>query len=304
VTDVVLVPTYCRPDYLTVCLEHLSLAENHGGKYVFVQHDHRETDPPEVLVEAGLSQEVATSFGSKFRAVFFSLAPSHRYVGNSFNCLELYKLASSVSDARYVYLVEDDVIVTKDFFKWHEAVQGRGDYFASVGWRCSRNPDFKGSEDPTAYVESARDYASIGVCWQRDKLAPLLEHAKPEYYSNLGGYVRATFPNSVIPTCEWTEQDGIVTRLLHERDDRLVAWPELPRCAHIGIQGYHRRNGHRFVGSLAQRTEALRGAIDNSTLANMSQDNYKDVTGLSDIPLWSVQDLHVTQRFGHEAGKI
>ena len=303
-TDVVLVPTYCRPDYLTICLEHLSQAEGHGSKYVFVQHDHRETDPPEVLVEAGLSQEVAQSFGPKFRAVFFSLVPAHRYIGNSYNCLELYKLAFGVSDARYVYLVEDDVIVTPDFFKWHEAVQGRGDYFASVGWRCSRNPDFKESGDPTAYMESARDYASIGVCWRRGNLTPLLEHAKPEYYGNLGGYVRVTFPNSVIPTSEWTEQDGIVTRLLHETEDRWVAWPELPRCAHIGIQGYHRRNGHRFVGSLVQRTDALRGAINSSTLSKLSQDNYRDVTDLNYVPPWSVRDMHVTQRFGHEAGKI
>lgn len=302
--DIVLIPTFARPEYLQLCLEHLVAADGGKDKVVHISHDRHTTDPSSILNEIKLTEQVVAAFQGKFRELYLQVRPPHPYIGNPCNFLELYKNSYDVA-SRYVYLVEDDVLVAPDFFKWHEAVQARGDYFVTVGWHCIRNPLVKPSTDPTAYIESTRDFSSIGICWKPDKLSALVKHATPEYYRQMAGYLGRTFPGSPIPAGQWTEQAGVVTRLLHETKNRWVAWPALARVAHVGISGYHRPGGHRFDGSLEQRVSDLRTAVrDGKVLNSLSKDPFDDVGALSHIPEWSEADLHVVQRFEYQHGKI
>jgi hypothetical protein len=304
-SDIVLIPTFQRPEYLQLCLEHLLAAEGGKEKEVYISYDRHTNDTAPVLRDMDYSQQIAESFKEKFAKMTFVARQPHPYVGNPCNFLETYKHAYFNSGARYVYLVEDDVLVAKDFFKWHEAVQARGDYFITVGWHCIRNKEVLPSQDPTAYIESTRDFSSIGICWKREKLLAMVKHANPNYYRAMRNYLAAAFVGSPINPGLWTEQAGVVTRLLHEAKNRWVAWPALSRVAHVGISGYHRPGGHRFDGSLAERIAGLRAAVtDTKILNSLSKDPFDDVGALSHIPEWNVGDLHVTQRFEYEHGKI
>ncbi len=299
--DIVLIPCYARPDYLWVCLEHIerSLRSNYRPALPLevwvIQDRHEKPITPYLEAERLETPKVVAAFADKMNIRFTERQP-HPYWGNPLNFLEAYKEAYA-TDARYVYLIEDDVLVAPDFFRWHECVQARGDYFVTVGWRCIRNKSVLPSNDPTAYIETTVDYSSIGVCWRRENLAAIVRHARPEYYKDLTGYTHQNFPNNPIPRNQWTEQAGLIMReLLQNKDSRTVAWPSLPRCAHVGAYGYHRPQGQRFPGSLKERVVALRQAfLDAGKLARMVHDPFKDIEPLPVVPDWKPEDLRVVQ---------
>lgn len=276
--DLILVPTFKRTEYLELCLERLAAVKPSYAE-VWVCHDNRPRMP---------FPREAFTLAERFGAQLCMLAP-HWNLGNVTNFLESYKHAYD-SPARYVYLVEDDVLVGNDFFKWHEAVQARGDYFCSVGWHDIRNPAFMPVEDPHALVESAVDFSSIGVCWKRENLAAVVAHAKTAYYSSLTGYMRKTFPDSPIPPHQWTEQAGLIMRvLLAGKGKRVVCWPSVPRCAHIGVHGYHRVNGPQLtVGELR---EALRTGEFAKYVTRPDVN-----TRVNETP-WTPDALYVSQKF-------
>jgi len=178
--DLVLIPSFFRPEYLFLCLEHILKAAGGSEKEIWVSQDRKIEEPGD------LSQDI----GNVFRVVsHFSHSCCVRYIerkrnpfnANVYNVLELYKEAYVTPGVRFVYLIEDDVLIAPDFFVWHEAVNERGDYFCSVGWHCSRNPGVTLSDHAADYIESALDFSSIGVCWRRANLAPVIKHARAEY---------------------------------------------------------------------------------------------------------------------------
>lgn len=299
--DVVLVPTWNRPEYLAVCLAHVIAAAGDREIEVLVQHDQHIGYPN---LNLDLTMQVVQAFSSPRSPrpfnISFHLNEKHRTSGNSHNLFSLYRQALSMTDVRYIYLIEDDVIVGTDFFRWHESVRdGQGGLFASVGWKCLRNSEVVFTDDPTAVILSAHDYASIGVCWTPDRLQTFVAHDVLEYHANPSKYLAKAFPGSPIPAWQWTEQDGIITRMLAERKGRYVAWPVVPRCAHVGISGYHRQAGFRFEGTLNERVMALTAAIsDSNRLKALSKDPFDDVFALPAILPYNPWDLEVVHRFG------
>lgn len=302
--DIVLIPTFYRPEYLWLCLEAIHKAEGGSEKEIWIAQDRHLSDGNTYAAEAAENAEIRAHFYNRFAGFHWTERPYHSYVGNPFNFLELYKEAYH-TDARYVYLVEDDVLVEQDFFKWHETVNQDGDYWCSVGWHCVRNEEVKKSEDPTAYIETSRDYSSIGVCWPRQSLEPVVKHATSAYYQNMGIYLRANFPKNPIPWGQWTEQAGLIMRLLLEGNgSRVVAWPALTRCYHIGIQGYHRRNGYKFKGTLPEKIAQLREVLAvPGKIMTLKMDNYGgDIENpRGSTPAWD--RLEVVQKFKWE-GKL
>ncbi len=304
--DLVLIPTFARPEYLALQLEYMAAADGAKEKHVCIFHDRHVNDSTHVAKEIVETERVAEAhrLGASFASLQFAVRQPHPYIGNPLNFLEAYKYAFQQPDVRYVYLIEDDVVINRDFFRWHEAVQARGDFFCTVGWHCIRNAEATVNDDPTGYIESTRDFSSIGVCWRREKLAPFVKHATPQYYSAHRPYLTGAFPGSPINPGQWTEQAGIVTRLLHETRDRWVAWPTRRRVSHIGVSGYHRPNGHRFAGLLEDRIKQLRTAISTDTIVGMNKDFGGDIEPLLAALPWKEEELHTVQRFDYTPGKI
>ena len=177
--DIVLIPAYFRPEYLSLCLEYLSKAEGaRDDKQYWICQDFRHADEHRYGVQLRWTKEVIEK--SPLPVRYIERRP-HEYPGNSYNTLEAYKEAHA-TNARFVYLVEDDCLVTEDYFRWHEAIQEKENaILCSVGYRCIRNGEArKDITDPGAYFVSSRDFASVGVCWKRERLGPVVAHARPE----------------------------------------------------------------------------------------------------------------------------
>lgn len=280
--DLVLIPTYNRPDYLRLCLEYLSRAEGIQTKEVHISVDRGKSLIREIY-------EVVNDFRNQLN-ITVSFREPHDYHGNSFNTLEAYKEAYT-SNAKFVYLVEDDVLVQPDFFKWHEAVQAEDDFMCSIAYRCSRNPACSRihEHDPEAYFVSARDYASIGVCWRREKLAEVVKHACTEYYQNMNDYILKNFPNNRFYEC-FTEQDGLIMRIMGETHG-LTAWPYMPRAYHIGFAGYHRLRSPRLSYN------EIKEVIHDSEKVRQTDRDFHDIEAVPTtlIPEW--KKLYQVQRF-------
>ena len=257
--DIVLITSFDRPQCLRLCREYLDKA-GVQDKAVWICHDDRK----------------------------------HGYHGNTYNTMEAYKRAYE-TDARYVYLVEDDVLVMPDFFQWHEALQEQGDFMCTLAYRCHRNPHVRQDViDPTAYLTSREDYASIGVCWKRENLAPVVAHASARYYGCMDSYMLQRFPHHPFGG-DFSEQDGLIMRVLKETQG-VTAWSYLPRAFHIGLWGYNRPNGRQLS------LQELRNTIHDAAAIRKANTYHQDLKDIEPVPTsptlaWDKKDLHRIQEF-------
>ena len=267
--DFVVVPCWHRPEMLWYCLRNLARtpeAKMHKVR-VLVSIDRRQGEMSNPEIERVIREYDATL------NPLVRYNPPHRYVGNSSNVLLAYKQAYEAKP-EFIFLVEEDIIVGEDFFRWHHAVQKQGDWMCSIAVKNRRQPH-QLSADPAAYLTSKSDYQSWGVCWRREKLAPVLEHCRPEYFRDLGGYLARRFPGSRMSK-EFTEQDGMIQRVLAEQNGT-TAWPYLPRAFHCGFYGYNRSQQHAVRGSLKQRIERLGYYLDEAPEKMAALSQFPDV---------------------------
>lgn len=203
------------------CLEHISACD-HPPITVFADWHVDKPAPPIAEIT-----EVCNRF-----SVAVEVREPHSYIGNSFNVLTAYKESA---DFDLVYIIEDDVMITPDFFDWHREQQEQKP-FCSVGCRNTRSGKLK----------SYDDYASLGVCLSRESIAEISKHACHEYFSDMSGYCTRFGPSK-----EFTEQDGLILRIMASVGG-FSLWPEEPKAIHVGYYGYH-RPANRPHGSLGQR---------------------------------------------------
>jgi hypothetical protein len=277
--DICLVPTFRRPEYLWLCLEQLERCEGVQDLQVVVAIDEHLGRPADPAV-----REVARRFAGNLD-VTCRTCPAHRFEGNSFNVLRNYVHARAAG-ARFVFLVEDDIMVLPDFFRWHYAVQAREPgIFASVASPNKHVPDWPRRGDPEGYFTSAA-YASHGVCLSAESIHLLQEHVQPAYFAHMGRYLTKRFPHSRLGG-RFTEQDGLIDRILEERQLR-NAWPCASRAFHTGFWGYHRQEKTRLPGSLERRVEAMRHLIGDTAALNARSTCYVDLDGMTaPLPAWT-----------------
>lgn len=288
--DVVIVPTYNRPELLYLCLDALSQCPEAEGKIIRVVHD----DHAGIAARSELAHYVVNQFRSRLN-IEISFREAHQYPGNSYNVLRAYQQAFFGGFDR-VYLVEDDVLVCSDFFRWHDAVHAQTELLCSVGWHCIRRGDVTQTDDPRSYMLSKADYASVGVCWQADKLKYVVEHCIHAYYENTSAYLAQAFPGNRFGNC-FTEQDGLIMRLL-DKVRLPVAWPHRRRCNHVGWYGYHRVDGRR-PGAAGNSASGLFSAVEDVRETIKNGSSSPDVTGDVDhiLPAVEWDTLEVTQTF-------
>jgi hypothetical protein len=295
--DIIIIPTYMRPEYLNLCLSFLAGAEfTDTPKEFWICQDMRPDDQFRHKIMLEWTAEVLSTWRGRLPLKLIKANP-HTYAGNSFNLMEAYKRAYQAEGVRYVYLVEDDVLVMPDFFRWHEAIQEKEpDAMCSIAYRCSRNHEARTDvTDPGAYFTTARDYASIGVCWKWKNLEPLLEHARPEYYANQEEYIRKTFPGNRF-SGDFCEQDGLIMRCLWNVRGFTV-WPYTPRAYHVGFVGYHRPNGFRPNGFLEAKASWLRSAVHNAEEIKRADKDFGDIEPVPTEPVALWNDLRKLQHF-------
>ena len=248
--DVVLVPCWRRPEFLWHCLDNLTRAEGAAGVHVVFSLD------------SGASPENLQVIGA-----FADRLPSHevrpaqpcpyRRTKQSANLLLAYLAAAGMTDG-HVFLVEEDIMVARDFLRWHRAVHASvPELFCSI---AVRNPNriARVPDDPGAYYLSSGDYASHAVCFDARVLRTLVRpHVNPRYFARPKRYVRRHFPHSAVGL-GFVEQDGLLRRI-QEVSGRPIAYACVPRAFDAGFYGYNRPGG--LTGSLPERIEGLAATI-------------------------------------------
>jgi hypothetical protein len=242
--DVLIIPCWRRPEFLWHCLDNLRRAEGIGDLHVLFRPD-RGHDARNL--------EVIEEFGPQLGSYEIDIPPHcpYRRGKQSANVLAAYLRAATLT-RRYVFMVEEDVMVARDFLRWHYAVQAaQPQLFCSIAAR-NTNRAVPEAADPEAYYVTTLDYCSLGVCFERSvivrRIAP---HVRREYFEDPGAYCQQHWSASKVGAA-YVEHDGLIRRIQEEQGARRpIAYPYRPRAFHAGFFGYQRHSA--INGALSQR---------------------------------------------------
>ncbi len=252
--DIVLVPCWRRPEMLWHCIDNLCKADGVQSMHVVFRPDSGyDADNIAVIHE----------FAGRLPSYEIQPTPQcpYRRAKLSANILLGYMQAAALT-RRYVYLIEDDIMVGRDFFRWHAAVHSqRESLFCSIAVRnhnrCVQTPD-----DPDGYYLTSGDYCSWGVCFDRTVITGLIApHVNLDYLSHPKRYLRRHFADSRV-SLGYVEQASLVRRI-QEICARPIAYPATPRAFHAGFYGRNRPGG--IPGALDERVRRLDTMIYDAT---------------------------------------
>lgn len=248
--DIVILPTYDRPEMLWLCLEYLSKCPDTRWTQIRIYVDaHIGEKPPRDEIEEVLEKFPRLSIQIGFRH-------PHQYPGNSYNLMMAYKDAYH-SEAERVYLVEDDVLIHPEFFRWHRMMHTGQMLGCSI---AVQNPGHGA-------------YASLGVCFKREMLHLILPHCRPAYFQNMRNYCKAVFAPSKFDC----EQDGLWARVLAGHP---VVWAPYPFAQHVGWYGYHRKKSIRPQGTLDERYAQVLETLTTPAILHQQMRDFGDIVPL------------------------
>jgi len=256
--NVVIIPCYDRPEFLAITLEQIEKANNSNKfLYLFTLDNGYDKECEDVINKFPLKKII-----TKRKKTKLTLGKQ------SYNLLEAYREACILS-SKYVLLIEDDILITNDFFDFHINVHEQNpNAFCSIGAENHNTKFDTIGDDSFYYYGSITDYQSWGVCWNKDVLeALILPHANDEYYFNPVGYLIKVFNQNWIGQ-HFAEQDGLIRRVRYCAKELPVIFPHVPRCFHAGFYSYHRNKSKRFKNSLEKKIKMVKEVIS-------SEENYK-----------------------------
>lgn len=252
--DTLLIPCFNRPEFLWHALDNLVKTGDLHTVTVIFKPDHGHS--PGIL-------EVIQEYGDRMPS--YEVVPPTRAEYSpskqSRNVLQGYKYAAQKTDG-LVFMVEEDVMVARDFFRFHRDLHQRHELFASLS---VKNPNMQATttEDPSAYYLSTGDYCSLGVCMRKEVAEHISQHLCNLYLRDMVKYCRMYWPNSTIGA-GYTEQDGLIRRI-QEVSGLPTAYPHVPRAFHAGYYGYNRPNRKsQPKGEFRSKVKELQDIIYNS----------------------------------------
>lgn len=236
----VLVPAWRRPDMLHACLTRLSKAAASHDVQVVVSLDRKGT------LEC---RQVAESFSTSFRDIYFRIMKHHQFHGNSYNVLSGIKSTMELG-GDLIHVVEDDIMVSLGYFTYHEAAHSAAPEAFAVS--ACKNQNLQGDSPGAAYRHGS--YQSLGVSFRPETGARIVEHDVHRYYGDMVNYCRRAFPGSAIPPGH-AEQDGLINRV-REQQGGVTVYAAQPRAFHAGFYGYN-RTGTKLTGSIVLRSAKI-----------------------------------------------
>lgn len=238
--EIVIVPAWRRPDFLTACLSRLDLSDD-GERLYLISLDRNHTAP---VAEA--AESLRGILGpDRVRIV----SREHNYdQSNSYNTLMAYRDAVEWG-GDLVYLIEDDVFTGLDFFTAHrQAHDLLPDVFAVGG--CNFFP----GKDPEA-LNVQYPYHSLGVSFRPQVLEEyVFPHAVTDYFKNRSKYCEQRFGS----TGHW-DQDGLI-EAVRRTSGLPFAVMDVPRAYHAGYTGYSRVGTHFLKPEETCRTHIVEAA--------------------------------------------
>lgn len=234
--NTLLIPCFNRPEFLWHCLDNLTKADGIKDIHtIFSPDSGHHIDIPHVI------DQFKDRLGSYEILKVEPLRSSEagRRAKQSSNVLNGYKYAASKSSG-LVFMVEEDIMVARDFFKYHKAIHEKEpDIFCSLS-TVNHNREVTVTDDPEAYYLTGPDYCSLGVCFRKEIIEDLLvPHIGRAYFLQMVNYCALMFPHSVLGA-GFSEQDGLIRRIQEAHPELPIAYPHRPRAFHSGYYGYNR----------------------------------------------------------------
>lgn len=282
--EVVVIPCFSRPGFLAVTLSLITEAEGHADKhYIFALDWGYHTGVLEVIrgwiITTGLSAEIITP-----------TEQYHRPAKQSYNVINAYRYALQLKPPK-IHLIEDDVFIANDYFRWHNAVQAQGFHCTLASRNNCQDDPITG--DINSFYLRVGDYQSLGVCWSLPALDFILSKIPNSYFTDLVAYCQEQYPDSKVGPY-FAEQDGLIRRIL-EHYRLPVAFPQHPRCYHAGFEGYNRSGKYKLPTDIMEQIVAIKEiSFSASKMRHISTDpaHYRDSVP---VPLknatWKLQHL-------------
>lgn len=266
--ELVLVPLWRRAGFARACLLRLAVAHAEyqavGGNEVFFR----------LLLDEGHSSDVgwaATQFTRDVPAAEITRRRFRRGRGNSNNILTgLVDAARGGWDR--VHIVEEDVFVSDGYFSFHDQVWDLAPESFAVS--ACRNQNTANTDLGPGGAWRHASYQSLGVSLSADAVRAVVPHVVPEYFADMVGYCRRTFPASRIPAPH-AEQDGLLNRL-RERAGMSTVYPSVPRAYHAGFTGYNRSGGRMLPGLPHEQAVRLLH-MTSQELNSLAQPEFRDL---------------------------
>ena len=252
-STIVIIPCWRRPAHLAALLHTIRDARGFTHNTYLFSVD-RGYDPEILDVIAGFPADKIVTIRD------------HRYPGTVCNILSAYReayLLARSHDLDYVALLEEDLLVTSDIFEFYaDAFKAMSP--ACVGVSACRNQNTLDGRMPLTTTNTARiddevrpralaagvgidsavykhrSYQSIGSALTINFLPDVIEHARPDYYSNQIGYCTREL------ACDLPDagasQDGLIHRIIR-RESLTMLYALAPRAYHVGWHGLNRHTG-------------------------------------------------------------
>lgn len=138
-----------------------------------------------------------------------------------------------------VFLIEEDIIVGRDFFSWHLS-QNAG-HFALCGRRMLHLPNYG-------------EYTNPGSSFPRWALKHIVPHINDRMFADR----RAYFDRHFGKMDEVSDLDDGMIRRIMRVSGFTPKYPDMPKCAHIGFRGYNHYMNWVNEGNIEERIEGLR----------------------------------------------
>jgi hypothetical protein len=174
-------------------------------------------------------------------AMIFHAGPHVDVPSGMWNILNALKQGYETA-ADLIYIVEEDVLVKPDFFKWHQSAQEPG-ILATCGRRMQ------------GALASYSQYTNPGSCFSLDKLRLVVKHITKDLFNNRRAYMDGVFGRMD----EVSDLDDGLIRRIARFYGLPVKYPDIPKCSHIGFTAYNRYFGWtNNEGDIKYRIEKLR----------------------------------------------
>jgi len=246
-SEIIVIPTFARPELLALCLEKLEQAINAPDDVrIFL-----DTSPEMRVAEVEYVRDKYLP-----RAQIFHAKPHTKVASGTYNILMSLK-AGYETGAERCWLIEEDVLVyPQTFFTWHRsAIKGciGPEQSNKVAASCGRkHPDLRWQY---------RDlYCNPGSCLRRPLLDALVPHINSEYFQDTKAYCDKHFPPWEVSTLD----DWLIRRVMKQEGMSCV-YPETPVCAHVGFRGYGSldiyQNNEADLGKRIERARYLLATV-------------------------------------------
>lgn len=244
--DWIVTPCFNRPEFLKVWIENVKESDWQGCEFIFCLDYGFDTSYITLIRQSGLPYHLITMKNQGYK------------IGKQSNNVLNGLMAAAKHSDGLVFYIEEDVFISKDFFRWHREAQ-KFNAFCTIATR-NNNTQVETSGDLNCCYKIKGDYQALGVCFPKQSLMEIAPHFNNDYLKHPVDYCKENFPDSKIGHF-FCEQDGLIRRII-EKGNHEVVFPHVPRAFHGGIYGYNRKKRPQRL-SFEKRVELIKRVAFN-----------------------------------------